>query len=56
MMVKSRVFNAAVSMITSHKFNRDEAVVETILCSFPDEKEVSEIEVGYPSISLLHLL
>jgi hypothetical protein len=39
--VKSRVFNAAVSMITSHEFNRGEAVVETILSSFPDEKEVS---------------
>jgi hypothetical protein len=39
--VKSRVFNAAVSMITSHEFKRDEAFVETILSSFPDEKEKS---------------
>jgi hypothetical protein len=39
--VKNRVFNAAISMITGGDFNWDEAVVETILSRFPDEKEIS---------------
>jgi hypothetical protein len=43
-LVKGKVFNASISMINDYKFDSDEAVVSTILSSFPfpDEGNMSD--------------
>jgi hypothetical protein len=41
-LVKSKVFNTAISMITGDGFDRDEAVIDTILSCFTDERKMSD--------------
>jgi hypothetical protein len=49
-LVKGKVFNASISMINDDKFDSDEAIVSTILSSFPfpDEENVSDERSWFP--------
>jgi hypothetical protein len=49
-LVKGKVFNASISMISDDKFDGDEAIISTILSSFPfpDEGNVSDERSWFP--------